>query len=268
MPLKVVTYNLLAPSHTHPERYPYADAAILSAGRRAECVRVQLLAFDADVYCLQEVEAPWLELFCNALEPRGYAVNFAQKVGGKLDGCATFLRSRLLRERHVSRLFYGDSIASEPPTGCLALVVFAEWHGMTLAIANTHLKWDAADSPPQFRRGVRQVRQLLAERDSLSPPNAGWKADQWVICGDFNCDAKSPVGTELSQAGFQRAAGNQPTMFAPASTYYTAPIDHIYVSSGLTISAATVAQLPLDLPLPNHEHPSDHLPVWAQIDLT
>lgn len=266
MPLKVVTYNVLAPSHTHPDRYPYADAAVLSGERRAARVRDQLLALEADIYCLQEVEAPWLELFRNALEPRGYAFCFAQKAAGKLDGCATFVRTRLLRERHVSRLFYGDAIASEPPTGCLALVVFVEWQGLTLAIANTHLKWDAADTPPQFRRGVRQIRQLLAERDTLSPANAGWKANEWLICGDFNCDANSPVGMELSQAGFRRAAGDQPTMFAPASTYFSAPIDHIYVSGRLTASAASVAILPTGLPLPNLEHPSDHLPVWSLID--
>ena len=70
--LSLVTWNLLAPRFTLPDKYPWASADALDWERRFPRVVSQLAELDADVVCLQEIERPfWPELHA-ALARFGY----------------------------------------------------------------------------------------------------------------------------------------------------------------------------------------------------
>lgn len=65
------TYNILADGYINPAWYTGVPAALLQpAPRRAALLR-RVTGLDADVLCLQEVEAPVFQALLAELGPRG-----------------------------------------------------------------------------------------------------------------------------------------------------------------------------------------------------
>src|SRR5205807_8342631 len=94
--LRVMSYNILAPSYAKPERYPYTERRLLAWEARRERLAARLMSSDADVPCLQEVE-PWVYHYLRGrLEPAGYQGLFAQKGQRRPEGSATFFRAERL----------------------------------------------------------------------------------------------------------------------------------------------------------------------------
>jgi len=95
----MLTYNCLAEIYATSEAYPYCPAWALPWNYRRRNILRELVAYHADVMCLQEVQADHFE---NFLEPELAKYSYAglhkcktrEFMGqyGKMDGCAIFYR--------------------------------------------------------------------------------------------------------------------------------------------------------------------------------
>ena len=132
MAMTVVSWNVLADAYVRPDLYDACDPAAVhpEAGRRRVLDRIAHL--DADVVCLQEVEAPLAA---------SLGARFVQKTD-RPDGCAILVRAGLAH-RPLPDIRFADS------SGHVALV--EDVGG--LVIVTTHLKW---------RAGLPQAKQLAA----------------------------------------------------------------------------------------------------------
>ena len=70
LPVRIASYNILAPAYVHPERYPFTDRGLLEWGARRDRLVARLVALNADVICLQEVERFVFQYLQASLEDR------------------------------------------------------------------------------------------------------------------------------------------------------------------------------------------------------
>jgi mRNA deadenylase 3'-5' endonuclease subunit Ccr4 len=256
----LTSYNVLASSYIKPGFYPRTPPNVLEPAWRIPALVRHVVALESDVLCLQEVEQDTFDALRIALEPLGYEGHDARKGLGKPDGCATFFRSSMFKLKHVKRLEYADGNGLEPDSGHVALVVALEFEGRTVAVANTHLKFDPPGAPLSERRGHRQITQWLNERDQLVPD-----ADAWIVCGDFNVTPQNDVITVLHDAGLEYAHRG---MDAPTcnSNDRAKMIDYVFHDSGLRSVPIQPPRIDDLTPLPSRDQPSDHLALSAQLE--
>jgi len=101
---RVLTYNLLAEIYATQQMYPYCDFWALKWSYRVENLMRELADAQADILCLQEVQADhYEEHLLPRLSAQGYEGLYKQKtrdamgLAGKVDGCATFWRRSKFR---------------------------------------------------------------------------------------------------------------------------------------------------------------------------
>lgn len=94
-----MSYNILAELYATPETYPYCPAWALAWPYRRENILREILTHNADLMCLQEVQADHNESFFQPqLQQCGYAGVYKCKTRefmgayGKMDGCAIYWR--------------------------------------------------------------------------------------------------------------------------------------------------------------------------------
>ena len=84
---RVVTYNTLAEPFTattyaHEILYPYCDPSALDIDYRQSVIVHELLGYNADVICLQEVDLKSFQRFiCPSMKDKGYEGYHQQKSG-------------------------------------------------------------------------------------------------------------------------------------------------------------------------------------------
>jgi len=243
--LKVVTWNVLADAYiARHDYYGHCDPAHLEADWRRPAVARHLVAFDADVLCLQEVDEAAFSAFSEALGD-GYRGRWLQKGLGKPDGCATFVRATWAITSH-HELRYADD------TGCVALSLTVTRGDVSVDVANTHLKWNPRENRGLAHRGVTQARELLK---TLRPP----EGLGWLVCGDFN----ATLGTEvlgLFEAAGLRAAHPE-SRYTCNSNQWTRKIDFTLYRSLEPVETPPAPSIGPTTPLPGPAMPSDHLPV-------
>jgi mRNA deadenylase 3'-5' endonuclease subunit Ccr4 len=235
--MRVVSYNLLADSYIKPSYYPRVDPRHLDPTWRRPAILDRIASFDADVICLQEVEAPVFAALQDRLNR--FAGHYAPKDQGKPDGCATFARVPV---RNPGRLVYADG------SGHIALMVEVELDGRTLGIANTHFRW----GPPGTTIGLEQARELL---DAIG-------TGLWVVCGDFNADPMSALVAEFGRRSFSDAYAELDCPTCNANGV-AKRIDFI-MYRGLACQPDPIPPIAETTPLPSAEQPSDHLPISAR----
>jgi CCR4-NOT transcription complex subunit 6 len=206
--LKVVSYNVLADCYATKERYPYCPSWALEWEQRGPRLIEEILGYDADVVCLQEVQAShWETFFLPRMQQGGYEGFYLRKTKkadgddqGKMDGCATFYRRSRFRVVERYDIEYDEfarvDSSSQPnqdrvSKGNVAQVLTLEDLLRTrrdhVCVVNTHLFWDPARADVK----LWQVHALLKalERD----PSLPGRDDPLLICGDFNSMPGSPV---------------------------------------------------------------------------
>lgn len=221
---RVLTFNILAQIYATPEHYPNCPSWALNWNFRKQNILKELLAYDCDIICLQEVEAAqFKDFFQPELLKMGYQGIYAPKSRartmedwGAVDGCATFFKdSRFsLVEEHLieyqtlalanhkmfgddpeifSRLLTKDNIA-------LVLILQVKdapeihhhrnsrhFKPKNLLIANTHIHWN-----PDYKDvKLIQVYMLIDQLSQITAPNSTWHKIPMVLTGDFN----SPVNS-------------------------------------------------------------------------
>jgi len=188
--LRVATWNLLAP--------PYARNALERSQwrERVAAQQAQLAALDPDVAALQEF---WtssdenVELWSRWAAARDYALVVLPRTGGKQDGCATLVKTRLVAPDTASRCYglgyddWGDRVCLVVPLPSLGLVV-----------GNTHWTFahDNAWDPSMRRHQARKLAAALAGDARV------------VVLGDLNGDATDPALVALRARGY--ALGEPP----------------------------------------------------------
>jgi mRNA deadenylase 3'-5' endonuclease subunit Ccr4 len=94
--LRVLSYNLLADLYASREvdqerMYNHCPVEFLARRRRMPLLLYEMLAYQPDVICLQEVDASiFSELFRPCLESQGYQGYYSNKASLQLEGCAMF----------------------------------------------------------------------------------------------------------------------------------------------------------------------------------
>lgn len=225
--MRLATYNVLATAYIRASYYPDVDPRWLDPAWRVPAVVERVRALEADVICLQEVEARVYEALREAMP--SYVWTYLPKTGGKPDGCATAALT-LLRTRELA---YADG------SGHVALLTEV---APGLTVANTHLKW---------QHGLPQITELL----TLAPQ---------VVCGDLNVTENDPVISALRAAGMREAFASAPAPTAVANGK-AKKIDHLFYGPGLTARPEAPVAITDHTPLPSAEEPSDHLPLVAEL---
>jgi mRNA deadenylase 3'-5' endonuclease subunit Ccr4 len=262
MPLSVASYNVLADAYVRPERYPGVPLVALDFMAREPLLLRRVAGLGADVICLQEVEHAFFPALDGHLRTRGYVGHYVRKGNNKPDGCATFVREAVKVEA-TQALSYADGSARPKcaPTGCVALLMLVKWDGLALGIANTHLKWDAPDTPEKGRLGLRQITQLLKEKDTLLPG-----AEAWIVCGDFNAIADDPVTETLRKAGLVDAYHGMVEAHTCVIDRIAKRIDYVFHSPNLKAKPGELPMLGGQTLLPSPDEPSDHVPIMTWLD--
>jgi mRNA deadenylase 3'-5' endonuclease subunit Ccr4 len=261
MPLIVASYNVLADAYVTPERYPGVPLAALDFMVRGPSLLRRIAGLGADVICLQEVEPSLYVSLEGHLKTRGYIGHYARKGAGKPDGCATFIREAMAGDAVETLHYFDGGRPPKPTTGHLALLVRLRAENLTIGIANTHLKWDAPETPERSRLGLRQIIQLLRERDTALPG-----ANAWIVCGDFNVTADNAVAEATRRAGLIDAYSGRDTAHTCLVDRAAKRIDYLFHTPNLRSAPADLPALDSQSVLPSADEPSDHVPIVVTLE--
>jgi mRNA deadenylase 3'-5' endonuclease subunit Ccr4 len=250
------TWNILATGYIRAAFYPDTPREFLDPHWRIPAIAQRLRELSLDIVCLQEVERAAYAAINEALQPLGYSSSLEMKAGRKPDGCATFVRAgcAVVSER---RLEYADAFVSGPNSGHIAQLLTLEIDGARIALVNTHLKWDAPDTPRERQWGYRQIGQVLQTLNAEPAPIT-------IICGDFNATPDSGVVAVLRESGFDYAHRGLSSVYTCNSNREAKLIDYIFSRGPIRAEALPVRTIGDRTPLPSPEEPSDHLPLIAR----
>jgi mRNA deadenylase 3'-5' endonuclease subunit Ccr4 len=262
MAFEVVTWNVLATAYLGRGDYSLVRAELLEPDRRTAALLRGVIALDADVCCLQEVEADVFGALRTGLESRGYSGLCEFKGQGKPDGCATFFRTGSFSLRKAARLeYHDDEKGPGRHSGFIALLVALLHDGRLLGVANTHLRWDPPGTPRRDQVGWRQAVELLEACRLFDPPCA-----DWVVCGDFNRGPASEVVATFREAGFEFAHADRPHVRSAVANRKASLIDYLFHTRGLAAAPIDPPEVTHATVLPSEDQPSDHLPLAAEFD--
>src|SRR3954468_12100329 len=99
MPFRASNNNVLATAYLDKGDYSAVPAELLDPARRVPALVRHVARLQADLLCLQEVEAGVFEPVEATLGARGYTGRLELKGRAKPDGCATFYRSKVFTLR-------------------------------------------------------------------------------------------------------------------------------------------------------------------------
>lgn len=258
MRFSVASYNVQADACARPEWHPGRAAETLAASVCWPILVERLADLGADVLCLQEVTPPVFAAVATRLSPSGYIGHYAPRGQGKPDGCATFVREAVFSVQRVEPLRYADGEKGRLHSGHVALLTWLCQSEQQLGIANTHLKWQPMDTPTAEHLGCRQLDQLLQVlRGQMA------SCPTWVLAGDWNASADSPVIKRLITAGFLGPYYNWPAMHTRKANRQARRTDYLFHTPDLCSRPVPLRAIDDSTPVPTAEEPSDHLPVMA-----
>jgi endonuclease/exonuclease/phosphatase family metal-dependent hydrolase len=254
MPIRVVSYNVLADVHIKPGRYEGVPAELLDPARRRPALIEAIAGLNADVLCLQEAEPALCDELQRRLGPLGYSHCLGLKRPAEREGCATFYRTPPLTLAEMHTHHFRDGRGGEADSGHLYLLLRFEWGGRALDVVNAHLKWGPAGVAEAEHWAVRQAEAVAEWARS---PERG----ELVVCGDFNVTPDHAALAVFRQAGLRDAHAGQ-----GATSNFNGrarKIDYILHTAGLRGTPVAPPPVPDQPPLPWPGQPSDHVPVPA-----
>jgi len=163
--LTVVTYNVLANKFALSGKHDYCGREFLEWGGRGSRIMEEILAYSADILCLQEVEKdmytqhwePMFQLcgyegvyFSRASQQRQGATESVEVV----EGCALLYRASKFICRDIMTRRFADLIPASAPSskfmdkarslneGAAIAVLACRGCGTELVAASTHIHWD------------------------------------------------------------------------------------------------------------------------------
>ncbi len=259
--LRVMTYNVLADAYGagHPEYFPLTASGDLAAKNRYPRLADRIRAADADIICLQEVDAQLHRLILERLREFGYVDScWAQRPGGKPDGVAMFVRGA--NSAAWSAFPLNDPPNATRPARRVAIIYDGRFGGDRVRIVNVHFEWDPADRPITQRYGMTAMQDLLGRlREQGDLPT--------IVCGDFNATPTEALPLALLSFGFVDCHAGV-TCFTCTANGRPAKIDYIMTTPEWRVREAGAVETPgPETELPSPAEPSDHLPLTVDISL-
>lgn len=212
----VLTYNILSDIYVYVDKYHYCPTWALTWEYRRRNLLLEIVLYDADILCLQEVQSDHFENFFKPeLEIFGYTAVYKKKTkevytgnGYTIDGCAIFFRNDKFKEVMTYELEYSKSALSlmgklevnlRDQAGvrlikdnvALAVILEIVYNAAESAISfsrlcvvNTHIY--AGKGFPDVK--LLQVSDLINEIEKNIDPRM-----PLLICGDINsCPGSDP----------------------------------------------------------------------------
>ncbi|XP_057548292.1 carbon catabolite repressor protein 4 homolog 1-like [Amaranthus tricolor] len=207
--INILTYNILSDIYAYANKYPSCPQWALTWEYRRKNLLDEIMLYDADILCLQEVQSDHFKNFFKPeLEKYGYSAVYKKRIrevytgnGYTTDGCAIFFRNHLFRHIISYELEYSKTALSlmgklDPimrnQAGVrvikdnVALVVILEMVDNAaenaspfsrLCVVNTHIY--AGRGFPDVK--LLQVSDLINEIEKIIDPRM-----PLFICGDLN----------------------------------------------------------------------------------
>ncbi len=230
----LVSWNVLADVHITDDWYPGIAAEDLRGPLRRQRVVDHLLAMDADVMALQEVQPQLLDDLKAAFPDHGVA--FVSRVG---EGLATLVRG----VQPWSRVL--------PVPGRTPRALQVHLPG-GVRLVNVHLKWTGDPRPRQSRAGVDQLKAILDYAPDL-------------VAGDFNAFPTWPERQLATERGYRELGPEGPTCTVHQRLQ---PLDALLGRDGWQAETTPLPVVHAHTPMPSPVHPSDHLPLHVRLRRT
>lgn len=275
--LKLVSWNILAPSYAPHTKYPWSQPIHLSwSYRRAKIVEL-LQSEEPDIICLQEVELAYLDGLTEDLPQytaivqnvtRGHPIANVILLGPEWHVCAAESRSR-------------------------ALIAVVETDGQHLLVASVHLEAGNGQEETRFYQVQSLMKRLQHQAMDYFEPTQ--QTPPLVLVGDFNMRHSSPVYHLLSEGqlpsnhAIKALATKLPTswpLLPLTDAYRHCPpkdgkvrvtytggsvLDYLWVSDSVRVEdtwrSHRDASVRRPHGWPSEEHPSDHLPIGATLSI-
>jgi mRNA deadenylase 3'-5' endonuclease subunit Ccr4 len=194
---KIISYNVLAQVYCLPYRFPYCEPYYLKWRVRRLNFMKEILSYDADVVCLQEIDS-YEEFWQPQMSDAGYDSIYKKRSGSKRDGVAVFFK-RKLYQIFNSKVIYLNDIAknivnaNDASRACqdnIALIVSLQpWeksnHTSAKVVVSCQLHWDPAVEHVQLMQAQSLFRAIEIYNSSFQLPV--------IVCGSFNCVPSSGV---------------------------------------------------------------------------
>ncbi|KAI5169838.1 CCR4-NOT transcription complex subunit 6 [Pancytospora epiphaga] len=272
--VSIGTYNILC--NFYAAKCTYAPTWVLNAEARKETILQNIISYNVDILCLQEIETyAFFDFYREQLEIRlGYDGTFlpkgrSQTLADKrsVDGCATFWKKgkfKLVEQINVDffnkittdiRFSLNQSIlVRHARKDNIALITVLEHcDGVVLIVVNLHLYWDPEYADVKLFQTVLVLEEI--ERAKNKFPGASV-----ILAGDFNSLVNSyvynlivggkldPDGFNLCDysplnSGFEHSTpfydsyNGQDLLFTNFTPTFKGVIDYIFYSDGLQLTS-------------------------------
>ncbi|XP_043788147.1 protein angel isoform X2 [Apis laboriosa] len=205
--LRVLSFNILAQYLLETYRFLYKehDKQALCWEIRRQLLLEEILAAQANVICLQEMQEEHLEEFLIPFKELGYNYLYKRRTNDKKDGLLFLYHSdqlTLIDYSKVELYQSGIELLSRDNVGIIAKLAVKRNPQIQLVIATTHLLYNPR------RNDVRlgQTQLLLAEIERvafLENTMTGSKYLPIILMGDFNLEPHSGVYKFIVEGAFE-----------------------------------------------------------------
>lgn len=212
----MLCYNVLCDKYATPQMFGYVPSWFLNWDYRKQLILHEILSYDADIVCLQEVETSQYEqYFKPQLRMRGgYDGVFSPKSRARtmsdwdksfVDGCATFFKADKFKLEDKTLVEFNQTALARPSLrkhkdvynrvmtrDNISVLVRLEHKEsrQELIVGNVHIHWDPSYRDVKLLQTIMLVEEL--EKMSVVHPKAAI-----IVCGDFNSLPGSGVCTFL-----------------------------------------------------------------------
>lgn len=300
-PVSAGTYNILC--NFHAARCTYAPTWVLSQDLRKETVLQNIVAYNVDVLCLQEIEAyAYCDFYRDQLAmrldydsaflPRGRAGALADR--RTVDGCATFWKRGRFRLAEQISVDFAQRAATDPRLAqrpealvrhsrkdnvALITVLERREEDSVLIVANAHLHWDPEYSDVQLFQAVLALEEVERVRGRYSGAPVLLMGDfnslrdslvyALVVCGGIGKFAAAESYLDFHPSTlFRDAYSGQDLTFTAFTPLFKETIDYIFYSDALrltsVLSPVEEEYAERTVGLPNIHFPSDHIFIGAR----
>jgi mRNA deadenylase 3'-5' endonuclease subunit Ccr4 len=282
---RLLSWNLLAPTFTRPSKYPDTLPEHLDWTYRLPLILQRIHESNADIVCLQEVQIDCWDEICLRLDGE-FDLRILQNVTKEHPVALAIL---------VKTSFLGvECVAAESRSRAILTVLKFAHTNETLFLANVHLQAGKNETKERFL----QVQSLL-KRIRKHASDMMTQTPNIIIIGDFNMVSTDPLynllvtgklSSELASASSTVVLPYLPLTDARNNTFTDYDDDRrlqVTFRSGCTLDylftnrpmAKVKAWKPVLLKSshqrqrssyyswPNHDNPSDHLPIGANVSL-
>jgi len=222
--VRLVSYNVLAQNllESNPQLYRNLNRAHLTWQNRWRDIQKEIIDFNPDIVCLQEVQFRRPNYFRSEFLPffdnLGYRAVFKCRSGDKQDGCVIFYKILKFKMDCYSLVEYfrpGIPVLDRDNVGIVCRLIPRHREDLPkLVVGTTHLLFN------RKRTDIRlsQIALFLAELDRLSTSNG--ELYPAIVCGDLNSRADSEVYRLLSEGhisytGLPFGSRRMPTQLLP-----------------------------------------------------